>query len=163
MNVSLILKYVGNKLAKKEPMIADAKKGWSEEDFLNFIAECKALREFEPEFRADIEATLRKRFNLPAHKSIFYNPTAEQWIKDITGQLTEDDILDALSQMSGLSRSVFEKARLSDNTLYLPFIEDMVELFEGATGKKMLDEDGHLWDFLEKYSYRELAHFFATA
>ncbi|MBR2300306.1 MAG: hypothetical protein IJ870_07050 [Alphaproteobacteria bacterium] len=158
----MIVKYIGYKLALNEPLIAEAKKTWQEEEYLRFVAECKALTELEPAFREEIEATLRKRFGLVAHKCIFYNPSVEQWVADVTGQLTEEDIMDALSQMSGVKKERLEKANIYDNTLFFPFVEDMVELFEGATGKHLLNKDGRLWHLPETYTYRELAQFFAT-
>jgi len=160
MKLSLIIKYIGYKLALGEPKLQQAKQDWGEEDYLRLIAQCRAA-ELDPAFKADIEATLRRRFNLHPHKGIFYDPSVEQWVKDVMGQLSKDDIFDSLCQMSGLKRSDFEKATIGNNVLNLPFLEDLVELFEGSTGKEML-RNGHLWHVSPKFSYDELAEFFAT-
>ncbi len=161
MKKKLIIKYVGLKMAKLEPIVAEAKHVWDEQNYLNFVESLDVHKDVDLALKCQIEAVLRKRFNLAAHKCVFYKPTIGQWISDLIGHFTEDDIFCVFSQASGLSLACFKEGTIGSNTLNRPFLEDLVELLEMATGKKLL-RYGHLYHLPDSYSYAELAHFFAT-
>ncbi len=162
MKKKLIIKYVGLKLGKFEPIVAEAKSIFSETEYEDFVASINVNKEMDSSLKHEIEAVLRKRFQLGAHKCIFYMPTVGQWIADLIGKLTKDDILEALCQASGMTLNDFKGKTFGSNVLNVPFLEDLIELFEGATGKKLL-RYGHLYHLGDSYTYDELAEFFATA
>ena len=161
MKESLIMKYVAEKLTKFDPAMKRAKEELGAECFLE-VVKGTVVTELNPKFKAAIETVLKRRFNLKDHKCVFFNtPTVEQWIADLTGLLSEEDVYTVFAQSSGLSEEIFKTKTFGDNVLNIPFVMDIVEMLEGATGKK-LAEVGYL-NGEDSYAYANIAKFFATA
>ena len=133
MKKKLILKYVAHKLAMIDEVAAEAKSSFSSEEYVSIVKGSLAS-ELPPKFRLEIEDIIRKRFSLRRHESLFLKPTVEQWIADLTGQLSVNDVYSVFAQLSGLSADTFRTARYGDNILNRPFLEDIVEMLEAATG-----------------------------
>ena len=161
MKKKLIIRYVGLKLGKLEPIVEEAKRTFSEEEYEAFVSSINVNHEVDPSLRSEIEAVLRKRFNLTAHKCVFCCPTVGQWIADLIGKFTKDDVFAAFSQVSSLPLADFEGQSIGSNLLDESVLEDLVESFETATGKKIL-RCGHLHHLGDVYTYDSLADFFAT-
>ncbi len=160
MKKKLIIKYVGQKMAKLEPIVAEAKQIWDEKKYVEFVESLDACKDVDLSLKRQIEVILRKRFDLVPHKCVFYKPTIGQWISDLIGRYTTDDILCAFSQASGLPVECFKEGTIGD-ILNRPFLEDLVELLEVATGRKLL-KYGHLYHLSDSFTYAQLAAFFAT-
>lgn len=160
MKKSLIIKYVAKKLTQVEPALNETQKVFGNIAYLE-IVKGSLVSELPPKFKAEIEALLRKRFNLKQHACVFSaEMTVEQWIADITGLFSEEDILAIFSQISGVPVDTFRKAAYGSNILNRPFLEDIVEMLEAATGRKLTDE-GYL-SYNDMYAYADIAKFFAT-
>lgn len=160
MKKSLIIKYVGAKLAMQDARFAKAKATLTEQDYGALIESLK-VSELKTSFKKEMEEKLRSRFGLEKHRSIFYKPSVSEWIADLTGILSVDDIITGFSQVSGIRPAVFRKAAIRDNILDRLFLEDLVEGLEIATGRTLL-KDGY-WCQDDNYTYMDIAKHFATA
>ena len=159
MKKNLIMKYVAKKLADVNEEAAEMKSVFGDEAYLE-IVKGNLVSDLSPKFKADMEAFLRKRFGLKKHDCVFMKPTVAQWIADLTGQFSEEDVCDVFVQRSGITAEVFRTKTYGDNILNRPFLEDIVEMLEAATGKNLTDAGYLTWD--DKYAYVDIAKFFAA-
>lgn len=159
MRKNLIIKYVAKKLANVNEEAAEMKRVFGDEAYLE-IVRGNLVSDLSPKFKAEMEAFLRKRFGLKEHKCVFTTPTVEQWIADLTGLFSEDDVYDVFVQHSGISDELIRTKTYGDNILNVPFVVDIVDMLEEATGKRLTDKGYLTWD--DKYSYAEIAKFFAA-
>lgn len=166
MNKSLIQTYVAYKVAFSDLLLAEAKRVMKKEDFIKKVMNMP-LKEVNPDLISAMETTFRRRFLLNEKSYIFKKPTVAQWIKDVFGDYTPDDILTAFTQMTNLSEKAFRGAKLSDTLLDASYLLDIVENFERATGHFILAQDSYhpdleSLDYLgEDFTYEELARYFA--
>lgn len=160
MKKALILKYVAKKLAKSDTTAAEIQRAFGNEAYLE-IVKTSLISELPVSFKIKMEDFLRNRFALKKHRCVFYHePTVEQWIADLTGQFSEDEVFAVFEQASGLSAEKFRTMTFKSNLLDRPFLEDIVEMLEDATGKKLIDTD-YLLDN-DNYPYAAIPKFFAT-
>jgi len=157
---SLLLKYVAHKLAKLDERTAQVKKKLSEKEYLQMISEIK-LFSLDPVFVTEIEATMRKRLKRKLHKCLFCQPTVGQWIADLTGELTVDEILEACSQVSGVDTEELKVSQIRHGSMNCWTFDYLVDLLEDSTGKE-LSERGWYHYLTPQSTYQELANFFAT-
>jgi len=155
----IALKYVGLKLSEYDPAMAQAKAVQGEQNYLAWLGSMK-VSHLKPDFKATLEALIRKRHGVKPHRCVFYNPTVKQWVTDLLCKYTQEDVLDVFAQASGLSKEAFRKGLFGKNLLTRPLIEDLVDLLEQATGKKLTDV-GYKKDE-DTYSYLRIAEFFAN-
>lgn len=161
MKKSLILKYVAHKLAKYDNVAAEMQRAFGKETYLE-VVKSSLISELPVSFKIKMEVFLRNRFALKKHRCVFYSePTVEQWIADLTGQFSEDEVFAVFEQASGLSAEKFRTMTFKSNLLDRPFLEDIVEMLEDATGKKLVAAD-YLTDN-DDYPYAAIPAFFATA
>ncbi len=148
-------------MAKLEPIVAEAKGALDEGEYIRFLENLDVDANIDSVLKCEIETLLRKRFNLVPHKCVFYKPTIGQWVSDLIGRFSVDDVYCVFTQASGLPLDYFKNGTIGDNFINRPFLEDLTELLEAATGKQ-LSRCGYLFHLPDSYSYAELAHFFAT-
>ena len=160
MNRCLIEKYVALKMSQTNAELATAKETMAPSAFLT-KAMSMPLSALAPELKCKIESILSKRLSLKPHKRLFFAPTVAQWIADITGLVSAKDVIDAISQMSGLSPDYFKGRSIGDHTLDWVFLIEIIERFEGATGKTVI-KDNNLVHLGDDFLYSELAGRLAT-
>ena len=159
MKKNLIVKYVAQKLAKTSEAAAEMKRVFGNETYLEIIR-TNLISDLPPEFRAEIESMLKKRFGIKPHKCAFMAPTVEQWIADLTGLFSEEDVYNVFAQSSGLAPEKFHNAKYGDNLIDRFFLEDIVEMLEASTGRRLTDV-GYL-TYNDGYTYAQIAKFFTT-
>lgn len=158
MNRKLIEKYVATKMAKRSGYFAHAKETLSEEHYRELVMSSK-LSEMPRDLALELEERLRQRLGLKKHKSIFYKPTICQWLTDLMGSYRPEDILSALHQVTNCKPSELIRSTISGTIINRPFLIDLVEMFEEATGKLLLKDDS--LDYLgDSFTYRDMADFF---
>jgi len=160
MKKNLIIKYIAKKLIQQRPDLKEARRVFGKEGYLELVRG-SVISELSPEFRNEIETILRKRFNLKPHTCVFCNePTVEQWVADITGLFSEEDIYTVFSQNSGLPPEKIRISKYGDNIMDKNAIEEIVKLLEVSTGRK-LEHIGYLRGD-DDYTYKDIAKFFAV-
>lgn len=158
MEKQSVLNFVGSKLAESDPAMAQAK-AMQGDKYLEWIGKMP-LSTLKPALKASVEASVRYRLDLKPHKCAFYAPTINQWITDLLGRYTKDDVLEIFVQASGLNKKAFRTGTFGKNLMTRPLIEDLVEILEQATGRK-LDDAGYKKDE-DDYPYQRIATCFAN-
>ena len=159
MKKNLIIKYMAKKLANANKAAAEMKRVFGDECYLEMLSE-NLVSDLPPKFKSDMEKFLRKRFGFKKHKCVFMTPTVRQWVADLTGEFSEDDIYGVFVQRSGVSDELIRTKRYADNILNVPFVVDIVDMLEEATGKELKDR-GYLTND-DAFAYADIAKFFAT-
>jgi len=158
---ALVEKYVAFKMAFRDLTFKAAKAAMKEDVYITYAMDAH-ISEMPPVLKTELEEHLRRRFGLKVHKPLFFKPTIRQWLKDLFAVYSAEDILLAISQSSGIRKDILEASTINDSTLNRPFLIDLVEDIEAATGRVLL-RDGDLVHLGDGYDYIELARFFATA
>ena len=158
---ALAQKYVAIKMAFRDLNYKAAQKAMKEDVYLDYTMRA-SITEMPPILKTELEEALRRRFGLEEHKPVFMRPTVKQWISDIFGHYTAQDILAAMAQASGVASMILSTKTIDDATLNRPLLIDMVVGLENATGRKLLKNDD-LAHLPKNYGYTDLAEFFATA
>ncbi len=160
MTRKLIYTYVAYKMAFNDKLFAAVKETTSKEHFIETAMEAP-LAKISPELRKKLEELFVRRFGLSKHPSIFYKPrTVRQWLHDLFALYTTEDILTALSQHSGMREDLLKRSTIGQ-ILDRPFLIELVEKFEEATGKTLLAGDDLSYLDDDKYTYLQMAQFFA--
>lgn len=159
MKRNLIINYMAKKFLTVSEVAVKTKEEFGDEGYLE-IFRGNLVSDLPRDFMSDMEAFLRKRFGFKKHKCVFTAPTVRQWVADLTGEFSEDDVYDAFVQRSGVSDKDIRTKTYGDNLLNTPFVKDIVDLFEEATGKE-LRQRGYLTND-NSYAYADIAEFFTT-
>jgi len=157
MNIKLVSIYVANKVAKWNYDFALLKQKEAKEDFVKDVLS-SPLTAVPTKLKRDIEQKLSARFGLTPHPSIFFKSrTIGQWLHDLTGCYTTDDILTGFVQATGLSRRYFQERNIEhfDRVLLISLVENL----ESATGRTLFGEN---WEISDEYKFTEIAAFFAA-
>ena len=163
MNILLTERYLCRKLQR-----ADSLYGMIAESVGTQALFCTALNtrisEINPEFLKWHRKVIERKFKLnPNRKLLFPAPTLRQWVFDLAGEYQSEDIMDFFSQSSGASTAMLRKSNIEDTVFSRPFLIDLVEQLEAATGK-MLNNPKEM-DFPLRYlgnvTYEDLADYFS--
>ena len=164
MSVKLVKAYIAKKVAMRYPMFAFAKETMSKESYQSLVLSKKASY-FSEEMLNGAKAAIVSRFNIKDHRKIFKNPTLAQWISDVLGNWSQQDIMAFFSERSGFSATKFENSTIGDTVLNRPFLISLVEELEDATGKILCNyaaPDMPLAYLGEDTTYGEIASFFSN-
>lgn len=163
MNIVLTERYLCRKLQR-----ADSLYGMIAESVGTQALFCTALNtrisRLDPEFIKWHRKVIERKFKLnPNRKLLFPAPTLRQWVFDLAGEYQPDDIMDFFSQSSGASIAMLRNSNIDDTVFARPFLIDLVEQLEAATGK-MLNNPKEM-DFPLRYlgnvTYVDLADYFS--
>lgn len=164
MNEKLVRAYIAKKVAIRYESFAFAKETMSSEDYQELVLSKKASV-FSAEMLKKAKAAIMSRFGIKEHKFLFKDPTLYQWITDVLGSWTLQDIMAFLSARSGFAVDRFEDATIGDTVFNRPFLITLVEELEDATGKVLCnyaDPDRPLAYLGEDITYAEIASFFSN-
>ncbi len=161
MNTVIAQRYVARKLAQKDPIFAEAKKKMKEDDYLQLVLAQKVaevsgiVKECEKVILRRCKSE-RKRFHL------FSKPTIRQYIADMAGVYTLEDLLDFFAQATGYPASRIRKETIGSTIINRPYLITLIEELEEVTGKSLLWPNcGAPLVYLgEDVTYEEIARYF---
>lgn len=158
----LLVDYVGLKMAQSTPELMKKRRQIGREQFRAVIADCQAT--VVGEKLETIAQTFRKRFGFKVHPCLFRRPTIAQWCRDIAGKYTASDVLEILSQETGLSVAYLSQSRIGDGAIMWPYLFDLVSEIENVTEEKsVILEDYSGFTIPEDASFKDLAKALANA
>ena len=160
MKKSLVQKYVAYKAAQIDFLLAEAKKVMKPEQYVKEVMSMK-LDQIPVPLQRFLEKTISKRMGKEYTGSIYFVPTVGQWVDEMFGDFSREDILSYLSQASGLKPRKVKKYTIGDHVFDRPFLIELTEQLEKATGKHLIKGGDLAW-LGEAYTYLEYANFFAT-
>lgn len=166
MNVELTQTYVAKKVAMRYPEFKFAQETMAKASYLNMVLNKKA-NQFDSEMLKSAKAAIMSRYRIKEHPMIFTDPTLRQWISDVLGNYSQQDILNFFAEKSGLNVQRIAKATIGDGIINIPFLETIIEELELVTGKMLLDnEDSFLYPLAyidDEITYSEIASFFTAS
>lgn len=165
MNVKLVRAYIAKKVAIRYEAFAFAKETMSVADYQNLVLSKKAAC-FSKEMLKTAKAAIMRRFGIKEHKCLFKDPTLYQWIADVLGIWSKQDILAFFSVRSGFSVANFKDTTIGDTVLNRPFLISLVEELEDATRKRLCNYSEPYMPLAylgEDITYDELASFFSES
>ena len=124
----------------------------------------KKTEEFDEDMLNKAKAVIMNRFGLRSRPRLFKAPTLKQWVAEVIGVYSREDILNFISERSGFSSERIARETIDSNLLYENFVSDLVEEIEFATGKQLCDVndiDYPLWYLYEDITYGDIADFFS--
>jgi hypothetical protein len=163
MNLSLTQTYVAKKVAARYPELNFARETMAKTDYQSMVLSIKA-QDISPDVLSSIKSVLVKRFDLKEHQMLFRNPNLKQWVVDVLGVYTSEDILTFFSQRSGVSKERIASATIGDNLLDRNFLIFLVEHLESITGKFLCNDNDILHPLMylgDDTRYTELCSFFS--
>jgi len=115
--------------------------------------------------REHCQAMICRRYNLPVRECLFRHPTIGQWVADITGKYTAEDIMAFFAQETALSSEFLKTATIGGQTLTRPYLITLVEKLEDATGRQLtLPESTAPLSYLgDDVTFYEIAKYFACS
>lgn len=164
MNIVLTERYLCRKLQR-----ADSLFGMIAESVGKQALFCTALNtkisRLDPEFIKWHRKVIERKFKLnPNRKLLFPAPTLRQWVFDLAGEYQPDDIMDFFSQSSGASIAMLRNSSIDDTVFARPFLIDLVEQLEAATGKELTNpnEPDFPLRYLGNVKFTDLADYFSA-
>lgn len=157
MNEKLVRAYIAHKAAKCYESFAFAKATMSSDAYQHLVLSREAS-EFPEDMLQNAKTVIMNRFNIKEHNALFNNPTLYQWIKDVLGTWTPNDIFDIISEKFHEEIDLFDFVSSESEML------DIIELLEKATGKSLCDIKmlENPMTFLGDITYNDLAIHFAS-
>lgn len=166
MNVALIKKYVARKAVKgiKDPVLREEMLKMTRGGDPSHVMDLHPGL-MSPELRCDIEKVIIKRYDLKPHPRLFSSPNIGQWIADITGVFTTDDVIAYFSQKTGVRASQLGKTKIGSQVVTRPYLISLVEKLEDVTGRTLTlpENDTPLAYLGEDITFDEIAKFFSTS
>ncbi len=166
MNFKLIQTYVAKKVAMRYPEFKFAQETMAKVDYINMVLNKKA-NQFDAEMLKSAKAAIMSRYRIKEHPMIIKDPTLRQWISDVLGDYSQQDILNFFAERSGLDVQRISKATIGDQIIDIPFLETIIEELELITGKILVDnEDGFMCPLAcikDETTYAEIASFFTMS
>jgi hypothetical protein len=163
MNIILTERYFCRKLRKEDNLFAIIATTMDEQKF-TFTALNTKMSRLDPEFVKWHKRVIERKFGLnPKRKLLFPDPNVRQWIFDLAGEYQPDDLVDFFAQASGLSVKRLRRATIEDTLIDRPFLIDLVERLEEATGKTLSDprEPEFPLRYLGDVTFVDLAEYFS--
>ena len=161
-NLNLLVDYFGFKVAQSTPSLAEKRALIGREAYRTIIGGCLASV-----FRNELAAFAKHfqtRFGWKQHPHLFRCPTVAQWCADQLGQYTPQDVLEILSQKTGLTVSRLKQSRIGGGNIPWPYLFDLVAAIEKVTGKpSVILEDYSGFIIPEDSSFMDLARAVANA
>lgn len=164
MNVILTEKYICRKLRMTDDLYGIMAERVGKQAFFSAVLDSK-IAKLDPEFIKWHQHVIERRYKLnPKRKLLFPKPTVRQWIMDLAGDYQPDDMLEFFAQSSGISVAVLQKANIESTVLDRPFLIDLVDKLEAATGKSLnnMKENDFPLRYLGDVKYTDLADYFSA-
>lgn len=162
MDKKIVKRYVAFKLAMQDQALAEARKTMSSDNFLEVV-----MRQMVSAYPSKVvrfcQEKIMQRYHLKPHKHLFKNPSIAQFISEITGEYTTQDIMMFFRQETGLSVNYLAQATIGGQVITRPALIWMIECLEAATGRQltMLDSDAPLAYLGDSITLFEIAKYFA--
>lgn len=162
MNILLVERYICRKLQKTDEIYAFLAEHVGKQEFFSMVLDTK-ISDLSPEFLSWHRAVIERKFGLPKRRLLFPRPTVRQWIFDLAGEYQPEDVMDFFVQSSGASKAMLTKNNIESTVIDHPFLIDLVDRLEEATGKVLHDprERDFPLRYLGNVSYLDLADYFS--
>lgn len=162
MNISLIRRYVALKAIKTvetDLFLNELKKAASDE-MTDKVMEMP-LEVLPRDLRRFMQKKIEERYNLPKRPRLFRKPTVGQWIANVTGIYSADDLLAYFEQETGMSNEKMATEKVGGQTVTKPFVIELIEKLEKATGYDLIDGDDAKFARLDSVTFSNLATYFS--
>ncbi len=136
MKKSLVKKYVAYKAAQIDFLLAEAKKVMKPEQYVKEVMSMK-LEQIPVPLQRFLEKTISKRMGKEYTGSIYFAPTVGQWVDEMFGEFSAQDIISYLSQASGLKPKKLKKATIGDHVFDRPFLIELIYWASLALSRSM--------------------------
>ena len=161
--LKLVEAYIAKKVTMGNQELGFAHETMAKDEYRAFVMNKKA-EEFDKEVLNKAKAVIINRFGLLSRPRLFRAPTLKQWVAEVMGAYSREDILNFISERSGFSSERIAGETIGSNLLYVDFVSNLIEELEFATGKQLCDAnniDHPLWYLYEDITYGDIADFFS--